>query len=96
MEPAYVFALFKVEGIPAAAAADVHVHIFGGILGGAQTQTIETQRILITAALSVVVLTAGVHFTEHQLPVIPLFPLVKIHGDTSASPPPLQSDPHSG
>ena len=84
VEAPYVFALFKVQGIPAAAAANVYVHVFRSILGGAEPQAIEAQGILIAAPLGVVVLTAGVHLAEHQLPVVALLLLVKIHGNAPA------------
>ena len=53
---------------------DLHIHIFGGVLGGAGAQPVQTQRIIVG-----VVLAAGIQLAENQLPVIPLLLLVEIH-----------------
>ena len=82
-QAADVPALLKMEVIPEAIPADGSVEILRGVLGGAGAQTVEAQRILIVLAVFAV-LAAGVHLTEHQLPVIALLPLVIIHGTATA------------
>ena len=56
------------------------LHIFRGILGGAKTESVCAERILIAAAVVCLILTAGIQLAESQLPVIFLFFLVILNG----------------
>ena len=40
VQAAHVFPVLKVQGVAAAVPADIHVHILGGVLGGAQAQAV--------------------------------------------------------
>lgn len=83
-EATNILALLKVEIILKAVPINLHIHIFRGILGSAGAQAIEAQGKLIASIPLAVIFTAGVQFTEHQLPVIPLFLGVIIHGTAPA------------
>ena len=83
-EAAHIFPLFKMKGIAHAVPPDINVHVFGGILRGAETEAVEAERKLIAFAFERIVLPAGIHFTEHELPVIPLFLRIIIHRDAAA------------
>ena len=53
------------------------------VLGRAGTQTVQAQGIFIVLTVFAV-LTTGIHLTEHQFPVIALFPFVIVHGTAAA------------
>ena len=40
VQASHVFPVLKVQGVAAAVPADIHVHILGGVLGGAQAQAV--------------------------------------------------------
>ena len=67
------------ESIP----ADRRVKEFRRILSGTRTQTIETQGVLIVLAVFTILAT-GIHFAEHQFPVIAFFFFVVVHGTAAA------------
>ena len=72
-------ALPEVQAVLFPVAPDGHVHIFRGVLRGARTQPVETERVFVVLALVVFVLAAGVHLAEDQLPVVALLLLVPVH-----------------
>ena len=78
------FALAEVEGIFLPVPADGHIHVLGGILGGAGAQAVQAQRKLVVLPLLVAVFAAGVQLAEHQLPVIPFFIGVPVQGAAPA------------
>ena len=82
MQAAHILAFLEVQGIPLAIADYNHIHEFAGILGGAGSKAVETQGIFIVAIPAV--LTAGIEFTEDQLPVIPLLCLIPIYRAAAA------------
>ena len=79
LQPADDLALPKMQAVLFSVAPDGHVHIFRGVLRGARTQTVETERVFVVLALVVFVLAAGVHLAEDQLPVVALLLLVPVH-----------------
>ena len=83
-QSADVLALLKVKGIAEAVAADVDVHVFRAVLGGAEAEAVHAKGEFIALALVVVVLAARVHLTENQLPVVALFLFVVVDGDAAA------------
>ena len=63
----------------------LRVHKFRRILGCTETKAVETEGELITSIFRVrVVLSAGIHLTEYQLPVVLLLVLVIVHRDSAA------------
>ena len=64
-------------------AVDVGGHPCRGVLGGAQTQTVQTQAELVVI-LAFAVFAACVHLAEQQLPVIASLAVVPVHGHTAA------------
>ena len=60
LQPADDLALPKMQAVLFPVAPDGHVHIFRGVLRGARTQTVETERVFVVLALVVFVLAAGV------------------------------------
>ena len=60
-------------------APDGHIHVFRGVLRGARAEAVEAERVLVVFALVVLILAAGVHFAEDQLPVVALLLLVPVH-----------------
>ena len=72
-------AALKVQPVLLPVAPHGHVHIAGGVLGGAGTQAVQAQRELVVLAVLVVVLAAGVQLTEHQLPVVASLFFVPVH-----------------
>ncbi len=74
-----VFALFKMQLIGIAVAANRDVHVFGGILCGTGAQTVQAERKLIVFAVICLVFAACIQLTEYQLPVVALFIGIKIH-----------------
>ena len=83
MKAPYIPAFFKMEIIPESVPADGRVEILGGVLGGAGAQSVEAQGILVVFSV-LPVFAAGVHLTEHQLPVITLLLLVIVYRAASA------------
>ena len=81
-QAAHILAVLKVKGVTVPIPADIHVHIFRCILGGAQAQAVKAQGVLVVFAGAVVVLASGVHLTEHQLPVVALLFRIVIHRDS--------------
>ena len=75
--------LFKMQIVTEAVSAHGHIKELGSILGGAGAQAIQTQRVLVVLTVFAV-LAAGIHLTEHQLPVIALFFFVVVHGAAAA------------
>ena len=59
-QSADVFALFKAQIVFVPVTEDLNIHILCRVLGGAQTQTVETQGILVALALVGLVLAAGI------------------------------------
>ena len=84
VQAAHVLPPLEVEGIALPVPADVHVHVLRGVLGGAEPQAVEAQGVLVALAGVVVILAAGVHLAEHQLPVVALLFGVVVHGDAPA------------
>ena len=61
------------------------MHVFRGILGRAGTEAVETEGILVSTALVVVVVfTARIQLTEDELPVEAVFGLVVPQRNASA------------
>ena len=83
LQAAYVFTFLKIQMVMESIAVHIRRHPLGRILRGAQAQAVETQRILIVFRPRGI-LAAGIHLTEKQLPVIPVFGLVVIHGHSPA------------
>ena len=77
-------ALFKMERILEAVAADGGVKIFRGVLRGACAEAVQAERVFIVAARVVVVFATGVEFAEDEFPVVFLFLLVPVHGAAAA------------
>ena len=76
--------MLKVQRIAEAVVANIRVHVFGGILRSAQTETIQAQRVIVVAAVIVVIFAARIHLAEHKLPIVALLTLVVIHRDAAA------------
>ena len=74
----------KVELVLKAVPPDGDVHVAGGVLGGAGTQTVEAQRVFIVVTVEVIILAAGVQLAVHQFPVVALFLFVPVHGTAPA------------
>ena len=77
-QAALVATLFKMKVVAIPIPVDGGIEKLGGVLGGAGAKAVETQRILVVLAIFPV-FAAGVHFAEHQLPVVALFLLVIVH-----------------
>ena len=67
------------EAVLKAVPPDGHVHVAGGVLGGAGAQTVEAQGVLVVVAGGVVILAAGVKLAVHQLPVVSLLLFIPVH-----------------
>ena len=83
LQAADVPALLKVEGVFEAVPPDDRIKEFRGVLGGAGAQTVETEGVFVVFPVFAV-FAAGVHFAEHQLPVVALLLLVVVHGAAPA------------
>ena len=66
-----------------AVAVDIGGHPCRGVLGGAQTQTVQAKAELVVI-LAFAVLAARVHLAEQQLPVEAPLAVVPVHGHTAA------------
>ena len=84
LQTAHILAVFKVQREAGAVAVNLRVHIFRGVLRGAKTQTVQTQRIFIDFAAVVVVFAPRVHLAENQFPVEALFLVIVIDGDAAS------------
>ncbi len=73
-------ALLKAERVLLPVAADYDVHVLARVLRGAAAQAVEAERILVVAAVVVLVLAAGVELAEDELPVPALLDAVPVHG----------------
>ena len=82
-QAALVSALFKVQIVPIAVPADGGVKKLRSVLGGAGAEAVQAKGILIVFPV-LPVFAAGVHFAEHQLPVVALFLFVVVHGAAPA------------
>ena len=82
-QAALVSALFKVQIVPVAIPADGGVKKFRSILGGAGAEAVQAKGILIVFPVFPI-FAAGVHFAEHQLPVVAFFLFVVVHGAAPA------------
>ena len=82
-QAAHISALFKVQIIPEAIPADGSVKKLRGVLGGAGAQAVQAQGVLVVLSVFPV-FAAGIHFTEYQLPVEPLFLFVVVHRAATA------------
>ena len=80
----YVLAVLKVQGVFISVPAHLHVHIFRGVLGGAEAQAIESQGVFVVLPGVVIVFASGVQLAEDQLPVIAFFFSVVVHGAATA------------
>ena len=78
LQTAHVFALFEIQMVVEAVAVDIGGHPLAGVLGGAQTQTVQTQAEVIVAA-ALAVFAAGVQLAEDQLPVPAFLDLIVIY-----------------
>ena len=65
-----LFSGFKMKLIFISVSENLHIHIFGAVLGSTGAQPVKTQTILIVAAGIVFVFSAGIKFTENKFPVI--------------------------
>ena len=81
---AHHLALLEAEAVFVPVPPHGHVHVLGGVLGGAGAQTVEAQGVLIVPAVVVFVLAAGVELAEHQLPVEALLRGVPVQGAAPA------------
>ena len=81
---AHDLAPLKVEAVFQPVTPDGHIHIAGGILGGAGAQAVQAQRVLIVVAVRIVILAAGVQFAVYQFPVEAAFLLVPVHRTAAA------------
>ena len=79
LQLAHDLAPLKVQPVLLAVPPHRHVHVPGGVLGGARAQPVQTQGELVVLAALVVVLAAGVQLAEHQLPVVPPLFFVPVH-----------------
>ena len=94
VQAADVLALFKMQCVARIAGADIHIHVFRGILRGAQAQAVEAERILVAAVRVVVILAARIHLAEDKFPVVALLPVVvSPPGCRGRDPPPPRRDP---
>ena len=78
-QSALISALFKVQIIAEAVTADGGVKKLRSVLGSARAKSVQAKGILIVFTVFAVLAT-GIHFTEHQLPVIALFFFIIVHG----------------
>ena len=83
LQAAHVLALFKVQMVVIAVTVDISGHPCRGVLGGAQTQTVQAKAELVVI-LAFAVLAARVHLAEQQLPVEAPLAVVPVHGHTAA------------
>ena len=83
LQAAHVLALFKVQMVVVTVAVDIGGHPCRGVLGGAQTQTVQAKAELVVI-LAFAVLAARVHLAEQQLPVEAPLAVVPVHGHTAA------------
>ena len=83
LQAAHVLALFKVQVVVVTVAVDIGGHPRRGVLGGAQTQTVQAKAELVVI-LALAVLAARVHLAEQQLPVEAPLAVVPVHGHTAA------------
>ena len=83
LQAAHVLALFKVQMVVVTVAVDIGGHPCRGVLGGAQTQTVQAKAELVVI-LALAVLAARVHLAEQQLPVEAPLAVVPVHGHTAA------------
>ena len=81
---AHQLAPLEVELILKAVPPDRHIHVAGGVLGGAGAQAVEAQGVLVVLAAEVIVLAAGVELAVDQLPVEAALLLVPVHGAAAA------------
>ena len=79
-----VLPLFKPQGVLLLVPVDLHLHVFAGILGGAEPQAVEPQGKLVVVPGVVLVLAPGIQLAEHQLPVVALLVLVIVHRNAPA------------
>ena len=82
-QTALVATLFKMQIVPEAVPADGGIKEFRRVLGGTGAKAVQAQRILVVLTV-LAILAAGVHLTEHQLPVVALFFFVVVHGTAAA------------
>ena len=82
MKSADVFALFKMEFINKAVAADFRIHPFGGILGCAKAKSVKAKGKFIIACAFI--FSARIKFAEKKFPVIALFVVVPIDRASAA------------
>ena len=79
------FALLEFDVVTEAVLVDFRLHPFRGVLRGAETQTVQTERELVEAGARVVVIfAAGVHLAEQEFPVVFFFILVVVHRDAAS------------
>ena len=79
LQLAHDLAPLKVQAVLLAVPPHGHVHVPGGVLGGAGAKAVQTQGELVVLAVLVVVFAAGVQLAEHQLPVVPPLFFVPVH-----------------
>ena len=77
-------ALFKVEGVFIAVAADGGVEVFGRILRGAGAEAVEAEGEFVVAAGIVLIFAARVELAEDELPVVPPLFFVPVDGTAAA------------
>lgn len=63
---------------------NLHIHIFGAVLGSAGAQPVKTQTIFIVAAGIVFVFSAGIKLTENKFPVIFFLMFIVVDRDSAA------------
>ena len=78
LQATHVLPLLEVQGVLLTVPPDGDVHILAGVLGGAGTQAVQAQGVLVVVPVGAV-LAAGVQFAEHQLPVELALFLVPVH-----------------
>ena len=79
-----IFSCFKMKLIFISVSENLHIHIFGAVLGSTGAQPVKTQTILIVAAGIVFVFSAGIKFTENKFPVIFFLMFIVVDRDSAA------------
>ena len=84
LKAADILPVLEMQGVFKAVAVDLHVHVFGGILGRAEPQPVEAEGVFVALPLVGLVFAARIELAEDELPVVALLPLVVVHRDAPA------------
>ena len=83
LQSAYILPLFKVQVVLISISHNLHIHIGRGKLCGTKAKSVQSKRIGVVIIICVI-FSAGIQFTVHQFPVIPVLILVEIHRTSTA------------